>query len=39
MNLLRRSGCRSIRKGLRELAFGIKGILALGRAIKTGPMR
>jgi hypothetical protein len=30
MNLLRRSGYRSIRRGLRELAHEIKGILALG---------
>ena len=30
MNLLRSGGCRSIRQGLRELAYDIKGILALG---------
>ena len=30
MNLLRRSGYRSIRQGLRELAYDIKGMLALG---------
>jgi predicted transposase YbfD/YdcC len=30
MNLLRRGGYRSIRQGLRELAFDIKGMLALG---------
>jgi len=30
MNLLRRGGYRSIRQGLRELAYDIKGILALG---------
>jgi predicted transposase YbfD/YdcC len=30
MNLLRRGGYRSIRQGLRELAYDISGILALG---------
>jgi predicted transposase YbfD/YdcC len=30
MNLLRRGGNRSIRQGLRELAYDIKGMLALG---------
>jgi hypothetical protein len=30
MNLLRRGGYRSIRQGFRELAYNIKGILALG---------
>ncbi len=30
MNLLRRGGHRSVRKGFRELAYDIKGILALG---------
>jgi len=30
MNLLRRAGYRSIRQGLRELAYDIKGMLALG---------
>ena len=30
MNLLRRGGYRSIRQGLRELAYDIKGMLALG---------
>ncbi|MFN9660156.1 MAG: transposase, partial [Cyanobacteriota bacterium] len=30
MNLLRRGGDRSIRQGLRELAYDIKGMLALG---------
>jgi predicted transposase YbfD/YdcC len=30
MNLLRRGGYRSIRQGLRELAYDIKGILAPG---------
>jgi hypothetical protein len=30
MNLLRRGGYRSIRQGLRERAFDIKGMLALG---------
>ena len=30
MNLLRRGGYRSIRQGLRELAYDIQGILALG---------
>ena len=32
MNLLRRGGYRSIRQGLRELAYDIKGMLALGGA-------
>ena len=30
MNLLRRGGYRSIRQGLRDLAYDIKGMLALG---------
>jgi hypothetical protein len=30
MNLLRRGGYRSIRQGFRELAYYIKGMLALG---------
>ena len=30
MNLLRRGGYRSIRQGLRELAYDIQGMLALG---------
>ena len=30
MNLLRRGGYRSIRQGLRELPYNIKGLLALG---------
>ncbi|QPN68338.1 ISAs1 family transposase [Synechococcus sp. CBW1006] len=30
MNLLRRGGYRSIRRGLRELAYDIRGMLALG---------
>jgi hypothetical protein len=30
MNLLRRSGYRSIRQGFRELAYDIQGMLALG---------
>ncbi len=30
MNLLRRGGYRSIRQGLRELAYDISGMLALG---------
>jgi predicted transposase YbfD/YdcC len=30
MNLLRRAGYRSIRQGLRELAYDIRGMLALG---------
>ena len=30
MNLLRRGGYRSIRQGLREMAYYIKGMLALG---------
>ena len=30
MNLLRRSGYRSIWQGMRELAYDIKGMLALG---------
>ena len=36
MNLLRRSGYRSIRQGLRELAYDIKGMLALGGVPKDG---
>jgi hypothetical protein len=30
MNLLRCSGYRSIRRGIQELAYDIKGMLALG---------
>ena len=30
MNLLRRGGYRSVRQGFRELAYDIKGMLALG---------
>ncbi len=30
MNLLRRGGYRSIRQGLRELAYDIQGMVALG---------
>jgi hypothetical protein len=30
MNLLRRAGYRSIRQGLREFAYDIQGMLALG---------
>jgi hypothetical protein len=30
MNLLRRGGYRSIRRSIRELAYDIKGMLALG---------
>lgn len=37
MNLLRRGGYRSIRQGLRELAYDIKGILALG-GVTTEPI-
>ncbi len=33
MNPLRRAGYRSIRQGLRELAYDIKGILALGGVV------
>jgi hypothetical protein len=36
MNLLRRGGYRSIRQGLRDLAYDIKGILALGGVETTG---
>jgi hypothetical protein len=32
MNLLRHGGYRSIRQGLRELAYDIPGMLALGGA-------
>ena len=35
MNLLRRGGYRSIRQGLRELAYDIKGMLALGGVATT----
>jgi hypothetical protein len=34
MNLLRRGGYRSIRQGLRDLAYDIKEMLALG-GVKT----
>ncbi len=37
MNLLRRGGYRSIRQGLRELAYDIKGMLALGGVAATQP--
>ncbi|MEB3168994.1 MAG: hypothetical protein VKK97_09720 [Synechococcaceae cyanobacterium] len=37
MNLLRHSGDRSIRQGYRELAYDIKGLLALGGVQKVGP--
>ena len=36
MNLLRRGGYRSIRQGFRELAYDIKGMLALGGVIAAG---
>jgi predicted transposase YbfD/YdcC len=36
MNLLRRSGYRSIRQGFRELAYNIKGMLALGGVTMAG---
>ena len=36
MNLLRRGGYRSIRQGLRELAYDIKGMLALGGVATAG---
>jgi predicted transposase YbfD/YdcC len=36
MNLLRRGGYRSIRQGLRELAYDIKGMLALGSVTTPG---
>jgi len=38
MNLLRRGGYRSIRQGLRELAYDIRGMLALG-GVATPPLR
>ena len=37
MNLLRRGGYRSIRQGLRELAYDIKGMLALGGVTTLAP--
>jgi hypothetical protein len=37
MNLPRRDGYRSIRQGLQELAYDIKGILALGSVPTVGP--
>ena len=37
MNLLRRAGYRSIRQGFRELAYDIKGMLALGGVATTQP--
>lgn len=37
MNLLRRAGYRSIRQGLRELAYDIRGMLALG-GVATTPL-
>lgn len=36
MNLLRRGGYRSIRQGLRELAYDIQGMLALGGVASRG---
>jgi hypothetical protein len=36
MNLLRQGGYRSIRQGLRELAYDIKGMLALGGVTTPG---
>jgi hypothetical protein len=36
MNLLRRSGYRSIRQGIRELAYDIKGMLVLGGIQPSG---
>lgn len=36
MNLLRRGGYRSIRQGLRELAYDIEGMLALGGVTTPG---
>ena len=36
MNLLRRGGYRSIRQGLRELAYDIKGMLVLGGVTTPG---
>ncbi len=38
MNLLRRSGYRSVRRGIRELAYDIKGMLALGGGQLAGNM-
>ncbi len=38
MNLLRRGGYRSIRQGFRELAYDIKGMLALGGVTTTRAM-
>ena len=38
MNLLRRVGYRSIRQGLRELAYGMKGMLSLGGIQTVGAM-
>ncbi|MFO0016318.1 MAG: hypothetical protein ACK52U_07140 [Synechococcaceae cyanobacterium] len=37
MNLLRLGGYRSIRQGLRDLAYDIKGILALGGVPTAAP--
>ena len=37
MNLLRRGGYRSIRQGLRDLAYDIKGMLALGGVTTPAP--
>ncbi len=36
MQLLRQGGYRSLRLGLRELAYAIKGMLALGGVTTTG---
>jgi predicted transposase YbfD/YdcC len=38
MNLLRRGGYRSIRQGFRELAYDIKGMLALGGVTTASAM-
>jgi hypothetical protein len=38
MNLLRRGGYRSIRQGLRELAYDIQGMLALGGVARRGSL-
>ena len=37
MNLLRRGGYRSNHQGLRELAYDIKGMLALGGVTTPAP--
>lgn len=38
MNLPRRGGYRSIRQGLRELAYDMKAMLALGGVTAAGAM-